>query len=220
LTYYFIFKFYEKRKITELSLQYLPKELFKGLIFGFSTISLVIFVLYVLGYYSILSISNFGYFLKPLSMLVGAALIEEIFFRGILYRILENWLGTFIALFVMGVLFELPHTFNENSTFLSFLLGVIFGITHGLMYNYTKRIWLPFAFHLGWNLAQPFYGSKLSGLEDLGTVIQAKFQGPKLVIGTNYGVEDSIISIAFLCIICAVFLYASIKEEKIIKRSN
>lgn len=217
LTYYFVFKSYDKRKITELSLRYLPKELFIGLVLGFLSISLVILMLHLLGYYSILSISNSGYFLKPLSMLVGAALIEEIFFRGILYRILENWQGTFIALFVMGFLFELPHTFNENSTFLSFLLGVIFGVTHGLMYTYTKRIWLPFAFHLGWNLAQPFYGSNLSGLEDLGTVIKAKFEGPALLIGTNYGVEDSLISLGLLTLIGLSFLYASIRNKKIIK---
>ncbi len=220
VSYYIIFTFYEKRKITELSLKYLPKELFMGLVLGFSTISLVIAVLYAFGYYAILGISNYAYFLKPLSMLVGAALIEEIFFRGILYRILEKWQGTFIALFVMGFLFELPHTFNENATLLSFILGVVFGFTHGLMYTYTKRIWLPFGFHLGWNLAQPFYGSNLSGLEDLGTVIKAKFEGPKLLIGTDYGIEDSIISITLLCIIGAVFLYASIKKERILNRTR
>ena len=219
-SYYFLFRFYEKRNVTELSLKYLPKEFTSGLIFGFSIISLVILALYVLGYYSISSISNYNYFLKPFSILVGAALLEEIFYRGILYRILENWQGTFIALFIMALLFELPHTFNENTTLLSFLLGVIFGLTHGLMFTYTKRIWLPFAFHLGWNFAQPFYGSNLSGLEDLGSVIKAKFEGPKLLIGTNYGVEDSIISVIFLSIICIAFLYASIKERKIIKRHS
>ena len=218
LIYNFLFRYYEKRKITELSLRHLPKETMGGIFLGFSTISLVILLLYALGYYSIIAITDYGYLLQPLSILVAAALIEEILFRGILYRILENWLGTFIALFIMAFLFELPHTFNDNATFLSFLLGVIFGLTHGLMFTYTKRIWLPFAFHLGWNFAQPFYGSNLSGLEDLGYVIKAKFEGPKLLIGTNYGIEDSIISIILLTLICSAFLYASMKNGKITRR--
>ncbi len=220
LIYNFLFRYYEKRKITELSLRYVPREIMGGIFLGFSTISLVILLLYALGYYSILAFTNFDYLLQPLSILVAAALIEEIFFRGILYRILENWLGTFIALFIMAFLFELPHTFNDNATLLSFLLGVIFGLTHGLMFTYTKRIWLPFAFHLGWNFAQPFYGSNLSGLEDLGFLIEAKFEGPKLLIGTNYGIEDSIISIILLSLICSVLLYVSIKNGKITRRYN
>ncbi len=220
LSYFFLFRTYEQRKVPELSLKHLPKEFFGGLFFGFLVISLIILLLYLLGYYSILNISNYQYFLKPLSILVGAALIEEIFFRGILYRVLEEWKGTFIALFITAFLFELPHTFNENATFLSFLLGVVFGLSHGLMFTYTKRIWLPFAFHLGWNLAQPFYGSNLSGLEDMGLVINAKFEGPKIFIGSNYGIEDSIFSLLLLGIICLFFLYLSIKNGKIIGRNK
>ena len=41
--YYFLFRFYDKRKITELSIKYLPKEMFGGFFFGFFTISLVYF---------------------------------------------------------------------------------------------------------------------------------------------------------------------------------
>jgi len=59
--YYYLFRFYEKRDITELSLQYLPKEMFGGLAFGFLSISLVIFILYLLGYYQAISISTSQY---------------------------------------------------------------------------------------------------------------------------------------------------------------
>lgn len=217
LSYYVVFRFYEKRKITEISSNSLITELLSGFAFGFAVISLVILILYSLGYYLVLDISNYAFFLAPLSTLVAAALIEELFFRAILYRSLENWLGTFIALFIMSFLFELPHTFNENSTLLSFILGVLFGFAHGIMFTYTGRIWLPFGFHLGWNFAQPFYGSNLSGLENLGSIIKATFDGPKLLTGTSYGIEDSIFSIIFLIIICTVFLLLSIKEGKIKK---
>ena len=214
-SYYYLFRFYEKRKITELSTKNFFKELVGGFILGFSMLSIVILVLYLLGYYEILSFSGFSYFLAPFSFLVIAALIEEIFFRAILYRILENWLGTFIALFIISILFELPHIFNDNVTILSVLLGLLFGFAHGIMYTYTKRIWLPFAFHLGWNFAQPFYGSNLSGLEDVGAIFKAKFNGPELITGSIYGIEDSILSIILLLGICILFLYLSIKEHKI-----
>ncbi|MGB5820684.1 MAG: CPBP family intramembrane glutamic endopeptidase [Saonia sp.] len=214
-TYFFLFRFYEKREITELSKKNLFKELLGGFVLGFSILSLVIFVLYLLGYYEVISFLGYSYFLAPFSFLVIAALMEEIFFRAILYRILENWIGTYIALFIISILFELPHVFNDNVTLLSVVLGLLFGFAHGIMYTYTQRIWLPFAFHLGWNFAQPFYGSNLSGIEDVGSIIKATFNGPELITGSIYGIEDSILSILLLLLVCIVFLFLSIKEGKI-----
>lgn len=215
-TYYFLFRYYEKRDIPELSRKHIFKELFGGFGLGFAILSLVIGILFALGYYKITSFEGFSYLLAPFSFLVVAALMEEIFFRTILYRILEEWKGTYIALAAISVLFELPHIFNNNVTFLSVVLGLLFGFAHGIMYTYTKRIWLPFAFHLGWNFAQPFYGSNLSGLQDVGSIFQATFTGPELLTGTIYGIEDSIFTILFLLVVCMVFLYLSIKEKKII----
>jgi uncharacterized protein len=45
--YYFLFRFYDQRKITELSLKYIFKEMFGGFLFGFFTISLSIAILYL-----------------------------------------------------------------------------------------------------------------------------------------------------------------------------
>ena len=39
VSYYYLFRLYDKREITELSIKYLPKEMFGGFIFGFSIIS-------------------------------------------------------------------------------------------------------------------------------------------------------------------------------------
>ncbi|MEO8406501.1 MAG: CPBP family intramembrane glutamic endopeptidase [Chitinophagaceae bacterium] len=217
LSYFYLFRIYERRKITELSRANLMKELFGGFILGFAILSLVILILYLSGYYSIMSVSGLSYMLAPFSVLVVAALLEEIVFRLLVYRIFENWLGTYISLFIIAVVFEVPHWFNNNVTFLSVILGLIFGFAHGIMYTYTKRLWLPLGFHLGWNFAQPFYGSNLSGLDDIGSIIKAKFSGPTLLTGTVYGIEDSIFSIVLLAMVSVLFLYFSIKKNRIIK---
>lgn len=220
LTYYFLFHFYDKRKITELSIKHFPKDFIGGLIFGFSTLSLVILILYFGGSYKVIGISNYSFLIAPLSSLVIAALLEEVFFRLIIYRILETWIGTYWTLPLISIVFTIPHLFNDNVSLLSVLILLIFGFAHSIMYNYTKRLWLPFAFHLGWNFAQPFYGSNLSGLEDVGSIIKAKFEGPKMLIGSNFGIEDSILSIILLAIISFIFLTLSIREGKIIRRTK
>jgi len=215
-TYYYFFKVYEKREIKELSKKNLKTELFGGFLFGFLVLSLVILTLYVLGYYTVDSISGFSYLLSPFSFLVIAALIEEVFFRLIIYRIIEKWLGTYLALLIISIIFTVPHLLNDNVTLLSVLLLLTFGFAHSIMYTNTKRLWLPFAFHLGWNFAQPFYGSNLSGTEEQH-IINSNFDGPILLIGSDFGIEDSILSIVLLLVVCAVFLKLSIRKNKIEK---
>lgn len=215
-TYYYLFKFYEQRKITELSRKKMLVELFLGILLGFGTLSLVILTLYLFGYYQITEFTGYNYFLSPLSFLIIAVLLEEVLFRTILYRVIENWKGTLIALVVISFAFEIPHIFNNNVSFLSVILGLLFGFAHGIMFTYTKRIWLPFAFHLAWNFAQPFYGSNLSGLDTVGYIFKAKFNGPLILTGSVYGIEDSILSIVFLFIICFIFFYLSLRENKLV----
>lgn len=217
LTYFFFFKWYEKREISELAKTTLKTEGFGGFLFGFLTLSLVIGILYLLGYYTVHEVTNFSYLLAPFSFLLIAALIEEVLFRLIIYRIMEQWIGTYLALIIISVVFTVPHLMNDNVTVLSVLLLLTFGFAHSIMYTYTKRLWLPFTFHLGWNFAQPFYGSNLSGTEE-EHLMQATFDGPVLWIGSDFGIEDSILSIGFLLVISVVFLYLSMKKGKVMRR--
>lgn len=216
VSYYYLFRLYDKRKITELSIKYLPKEMFGGFIFGFLTISLSIFILYLLGHYQAFSITTTHYSARFFTVLIFAALVEDLFHRGLIVRILENWLGTNIAI-VIAMLVELQHISNPNFKLFDLLLYLIWGFTMAMMFIYTKRIWLPFFFHLGWNFAQPFYGSNLTGLNDMGSIIQSKFTGPELLTGGAFGIENSIFTVSFLLFIGIAFYYLAKKEGKIVK---
>lgn len=172
--------------------------------------------LYLLGYYEIVEITTKYYSVKLFTVLLVAALIEDLFIRGLILREMENWLGTNFALLI-GMLFETWHVFNDNSNLFSLFTDLIWGFTMGMLFVYTKRVWLPFFFHLGWNFAQPFYGSKLTGLDSMGTIIQSKFNGPVLFTGGAIGVEGSIITVALLLCIGVVLYYKTVKEGKINK---
>lgn len=214
--YYYLFRLYDKREITELSIKFLHKEMFGGFWFGFSTISLTIFILYLLGYYQAISITTSLYPIKLFTILMFAAIFEDLFHRGLIVRICENWLGTNLTL-VIGILVELQHIDNPNTNPFSLSLYLIWGFTLGMMYIYTKRIWLPFFFHLGWNFSQPFYGSNLSGLNDMGSIIQSRFNGPELLTGGVFGIENSIITLSLLLAIGIALYYLAKKEGKIVK---
>ena len=216
VSYYYLFRLYDKRKITELSIKYLPKEMFGGFMFGFLTISLSIFILYLLGYYQAFSITTAHYSARFFTVLIFAALVEDLFHRGLIVRVCENWLGTNIAI-AIGMLVELQHIFNPNYNLFSLFFDMIWGFTMAMMFIYTKRIWLPFFFHLGWNFAQPFYGSNLTGLNDMGSIIQSKFDGPELLTGGAVGIEGSIFTASFLLFIGIALYYFAKREGKIVK---
>jgi uncharacterized protein len=215
-SYFYLFRLYDKRKITELSIKYLPKEMFGGFVAGFLTISLSIFLLYLLGYYQVISITTTHYSIKLFTLLIIAALIEDLFNRGLIVRELENWLGTNVAI-VIGMIIETQHIFNPNANLFSLFTDLVWGFTMTMFFVYTKRIWLPFFFHLGWNFAQPFYGSNLTGLNDMGNIIQSKFNGPELLTGGAVGIEGSIFTATFLLLIGIVLYYLAKKEGKILK---
>lgn len=219
VSYYFLFRFYDQRKITELSTKYLLKEMFGGFFFGFFTISLSVFLLYLLDFYQVAGITTTHYSIKFFTVLLFAALIEDLFHRGLIIRVCENWLGTHITLGI-GILVELQHVFNPNSNLFSLLLYVIWGFTMSMMFVYTKRIWLPYFFHIGWNFAQPFYGSNLTGLDDMGSIIQSTWNGPELLTGGAMGIESSIFTATFLLLIGIFLYYLARKEGKIVKRKT
>lgn len=216
VSYNYLFRLYDKRKITELSLKYLHKEMFGGGIFGFSAISLSIFILYLLGYYQAFSITTTHYTARMFTVLLFAAIVEDLFHRGLILRVLENWLGTNIAI-VVAMLVELQHIYNPVSSLLSLPLYLIWGFTMAMMFIYTKRIWLPYFFHIGWNFSQPFYGSNLTGTNDMGSIIQSKFTGPELLTGGAFGIEGSIFTTTFLLLIGIILYYLAKREGKIVK---
>lgn len=215
-SYYYLFRFYDRRKITELSIKYLPKEMFGGFSLGFLTISLAISILYLLGYYQAFSLSTAHYPLRLFTLLMIAALIEDLFHRGLVIRVCENWLGSNLTI-VVGMLIELQHIFNPNSNLFSLVFYLIWGFTMTMLFIYTKRIWLPYFFHLGWNFSQPFFGSNLTGINDMGGIIQSKFNGPEIFTGGAVGVENSIFTAIFLLFIGIILYRLAKKEGKIIK---
>ncbi len=219
LGYYWLFRFYDKRKIAELSLKYLPKEMLGGFVLGFLSISLTIAILFFAEYYQFLTITTAHYSLKLFAALMVAALIEDLFIRGLIIRECENWLGTNLAI-VIGMLLETWHMFNPNANLFSLFIDLVWGFTMAMLFVYTKRIWLPFFFHVGWNFAQPFYGSNLTGLNNMGSIIQSKFNGPELFTGGAVGVENSIFTVSFLLLIGIMLYYLAKKEGKMIKRKQ
>jgi uncharacterized protein len=152
LAYYWFVRIIEKRNVTELALPFAVKELLTGALLGTVLFSTTISILWLLGYYQILAVNTIQEMIPWLLIAIISGTLEELLVRGILFRIMEESLGTWIALIISALIFGALHLTNPNATLWAGLaIAVEAGILLAAAYVYSRRLWLPIGIHFAWN---------------------------------------------------------------------
>jgi membrane protease YdiL (CAAX protease family) len=140
------------------------------------------------------------------------AFIEEIFFRGIIFQALLDSIKPVPAIIFTSFLFSFVHFLNPGFSVIAFINVFTAGIVFGLMYYITKNLWMPIAFHFGWNfLTASLIDSPVSGFKYL-SLISINFSFPQnsfgnylsnnaeLIFGNSFGIESGMITTIVLII--------------------
>ena len=78
-----------------------------------------------------------------LAVAIVPALVEELYFRATLQKTLKDWTGKpIVAIIVTALFFSAIHF-----SYYGFLSRMALGILLGLIYEFTKTIWLPILLH-------------------------------------------------------------------------
>ena len=220
--YVVLYRYYEKREITELKLTSFGRNAGIGLATGAAIQVLVIFVLFLSGGYIITGINPIAYVIPGLAIAISSAAFEEILFRGIIFRLLEEKTGSIIALFISALIFGALHLLNENSTIFSAVsVAVEAGILLAAAYIYARNLWLPIFLHFGWNFVESgIFGVANSGNEVTTSLFTSKLSGPEFLTGGGFGPENSIQAVVFGLIAALIFLSAAKRQNKFIKVSR
>src|SRR3546814_4514721 len=90
--------------------------------------------------------------------------------RGVIFRLIERWLGSWIALAISAALFGAGHLANPNASwFAAVCIALEAGIMLGAIYMVTRRLWAAVGIHAAWNFTQGgIYGIAISGLDTQG----------------------------------------------------
>jgi len=81
--------------------------------------------------------------LAIVAIAVVPAIVEELYFRGTLQKIIIDWSGKpYVAIVITAILFSAFHF-----SYFGFLSRMSLGIVLGLIYYNTKTIWLPILMH-------------------------------------------------------------------------
>jgi membrane protease YdiL (CAAX protease family) len=202
----------EKREMTELGFSKAWGEFGMGALIGFGLFALVILVLWLRGYYRV---TGFEFlFLSLFGTLLGAlvsAWVQELIFRASIYRISEEWLGTWWALAISALLFGLIHLSSAGATLTSALaVSLEAGIILGAAYTLTHRIWMALGIHMAWDFANDgISGVGIAGQsgERLTGLLHADLSGPGLFTGGALGVEASLITLIVMLLAGSVILW-------------
>ncbi len=199
-------RYVEGRSSMEFALAGSAKEVGLGMLIGAGIFSAVILVLVAGGWYRVAGTNPWTVVFAPLLAAASAAYLEELIVRGILFRNLEDLLGSWISLAITALLFGLAHIANPNATFTSALaIALEAGVLLAAAYMVTQRLWLAIGIHFAWNFVQGgIFGVAVSGNASVG-VLRGELQGPELLTGGPFGVEGSVVAV-LVCMAAAIAL--------------
>jgi membrane protease YdiL (CAAX protease family) len=210
--------FIEQRPVSELALPGLGRELGLGLIIGAGLYAACELTLMALGYYRINGLNSLGFMVPAIAMALSSGVFEELLFRGVLFRSVETWFGSWAALVVSSLVFGLTHLMNPEATLEGALfIAVEAGILLAAAYMLTRRLWLSIGFHVAWNYTQSaIFSSIVSGNEAAQGLIRSTVKGPDLMTGGKFGVESSVLALLLCTTTGIVMLVMAAKRGKIV----
>ncbi|MBE1498565.1 membrane protease YdiL (CAAX protease family) [Amycolatopsis lexingtonensis] len=210
----------EQRPVTELARP--ATGLGWGALVGVALFSFVIANIALLGDYEVRGWGTVTGAVGLLGFMAAAAVTEELLFRGVLFRIIEERTGTWIALVLTAVLFGLSHLFNEHATLWGALaIAIEAGGLLTAAYVATRKLWVPIGVHFGWNFAAAgLFGTEVSGNGTPQGLLDAVTSGPVAVTGGAFGPEGSLYSLLFCLLGTGVFLWLARRRGTLVPRGG
>ena len=176
----------------------------------------IIVCLFLCGYYRIVTVEfDVASQLSWLSLFLLVGVVEEVVFRGILFRLITDKWNITVGLTTSSLLFGLAHLGNPGATLWAALaITLASGWLFGMAYAYHQTIWVPIGMHWAWNyLEGGVFGCAVSGAPlDYQPLITPRISGPDILTGGAFGPEASIICVALGIVLSIVYTVLYIKK--------
>lgn len=189
-----------------------------GAALGAALFSLVVLELALGGFYRIVAMHPTRDLAIAAFLLFPGAAAEEVLFRGVIFRLVQEWSGTWIALGVSAAIFGFAHAANPGATWISTLaIALEAGVLLGAAYVATRSLWFPIGLHFAWNFFEgPIFGTQVSGRVFLTNALTARVSGPSILTGGAFGPEAGLFAIV-TCLVAAVGLLAYARRRSLIR---
>ena len=208
-----------ERPRDDLRLADAPKGLGIGLAFGAILFAAVVGVAAIADVYNIIGEGGTAELLQAaVAVAILPGFMEELLFRGILFRWLEELGGSWFALALTAALFGLAHLFNPNATVLSsFAIALEAGVLLGGAYMLTRNLWMAIGLHASWNFTQGWiFDVPVSGTDQNG-MVEAQLSGPELLSGGAFGLEASLIAMVLATAAGVMLVVLAVRRGELVR---
>ena len=216
----------QRAVITELPRERARSGLVWGSVIGGGAFVFTMLLILIFGGWQV-SGGEPGKLLGTLGVMATAAVTEEIVFRGVIFRIAEQRLGSWLALALSAVLFGLLHLAGSSQVSggaeLWGAVAIVLqgGLLLGVAYLATRSLWLPIGVHFAWNFVEAAFGTAVSGkTSEFGSLMHTTLLGPTALNGGSFGPEAGWAAI-LSCLIASVLMLRHAKRHgRIVRRSE
>ncbi|WP_406410351.1 CPBP family intramembrane metalloprotease [Streptomyces halstedii] len=220
LVYGWVVRRTEHRPSTEVARKGAGSALGRGTLIGVALFGVVIANIAFLGHYEIHGLGSVTGAVGLVGFMAAAAATEEVMFRGVLFRLVEERTGTWIALSLSGLVFGLVHLLNPHADLWGAVaIAIEAGGMLGAAYIATRSLWLPIGLHFGWNFAAAgIFSTEVSGNNTPQGLLDTTTSGPKLISGGAFGPEGSLYSVLFGVLMTVGFLWLAHRRGNLVPR--
>ncbi|MEV4770748.1 CPBP family intramembrane glutamic endopeptidase [Micromonospora humida] len=220
LAYGWVVRRTERREVTELARSGAGTRIVQGMFIGFVMFAAVIVTIALLGGYHVHGVGSVTGVVGLFGFMAAAAVTEELLFRGLLFRLVEERLGTWLSLLLTGVLFGLMHLANPDAgVWGATAVTIEAGFMLAACYVATGSLWVPIGLHLGWNFAAAgIFSVVVSGNGESQGLLDASTSGPMLLSGGDFGPEAGLYTVLAGLALTVVFLGLAHRRGRIVPR--
>lgn len=216
-SYRYYVRWVETRPATELSWIGAWREVATGALGIAALLAATMGILFVSRTYQVTGSNRWTVLIVPIAELILVACVEELAFRGVLFRIVEHSLGSWIALALTATLFALSHLPNEGVTALAVAVTGMAGVMLSAAYMATRRLWLAIGIHFGWNFTlSAVFSVAVSGHPGNG-LLQGTLVGSDWLTGGAYGIEASVVGLGLVTLASALLLELAHKRGHVVQ---
>ena len=196
--------------LNDIPLRRCLPETGRGLLVGIVYFLLVVGVIAVAGCYRITDV-RFDLMpqLKAFAMFFLVAVCEEVIFRGVIFRMIDEQFNTVVAFAVSALIFGAVHLTNNGATWWAGLaIAIEAGILLSAAYKYSGTLWMPIGIHWSWNYVQGnILGFAVSGGNAGESLFIPEISGPDIITGGPFGAEASIVAVVIGILLSAILIF-------------
>lgn len=150
---------------------------------------------------------------------IGAGIVEEIIFRGLIMKALEKRWGKGVAILVPSIIFGLLHAIGADLHLMDLLMLLVGGTSVGIMFSLivykSGSIWNSAIVHGVWNIIMIGDILHINASNNENSIFSYNLLSNSfLLTGGEFGVEVSIVAIlGYLSVIA--YIMCSMKKQKL-----